>query len=220
MLDAANAWASLDESWRAAFEEAWASYCSGSAGVGAAITDPGGSIVAIGRSRVFDEPDGCTPLAGTFMAHAEMNALACLPVGPYDDYTLYSTFEPCVMCAATMRIYRIPRLLYAADDPVWDGLHDMFATFEPIARALPKRDCLGGPYGAFAHVLHLSWLAERWPQQVMDAHGSRAPRELELAATLAETGNLRGLADDGATVIAATASIWPDLHAVCEARRP
>jgi tRNA(adenine34) deaminase len=217
VLDAASAWASLGETWRVAFEEAWASYASGSAGVGAAITDPGGSIVAIGRSRVFDEPDGCTPLAGTFMAHAEMNALACLPVGPYDDYTLYSTFEPCVMCAATMRIYRIPRLFYAADDPVWDGLHDMFATFEPIARALPKRDCLGGPYGAFAHVLHLSWLAERWPHQVMDAHGSRAPRELELAATLAETGNLRGLAEQGATVVTATASIWPDLHELCRA---
>lgn len=215
MRDATSAWASLDESWRTAFEEAWASYCSGSAGVGAAITNPSGKIVAIGRSRVFDQPDGSAPLAGTFMAHAEMNALACLPVGLYDDYTLYTTFEPCVMCAATIRIYRIPRLVYAADDPVWDGLHDMFETFEPIARALPKRDCLGGLYGAFAHVLHLSWLAERWPQQVMAAHGARAPRQLELAATLAETGNLRGLADEGATVVAATASIWPDLQAVC-----
>jgi tRNA(Arg) A34 adenosine deaminase TadA len=215
VLEAASAWASLDESWRTAFEEAWASYSSGSAGVGAAITNASGTIVAIGRSRVFDQPDGSAPLAGTFMAHAEMNALACLPVGLYDDYTLYTTFEPCVMCAAAIRIYRIPRLFYAADDPVWDGLHDMFETFEPIARALPKRDCLGGPYGAFAHVLHLSWLAERWPQQVMAAHGARAPRHLELAATLAETGNLRGLADEGATVVAATASIWRDLHAVC-----
>ena len=215
MLDAAGAWASLDESWRVAFQEAWASYCSGSAGVGAAITNASGTIVAIGRSRVFDQPDGRAPLAGTFMAHAEMNALACLPVGLYDDYTLYTTFEPCVMCAATIRIYRIPRLFYAADDPVWDGLHDVFETFEPIARALPKRDCLGGPYGAFAHVLHLSWLAQRWPQQVMAAHGAHAPRHLELAATLAETGNLRGLADEGATVVEATASIWRDLHAVC-----
>ena len=135
MQDATTTWASLDESWRAAFDEAWTSFGSGSAGVGAAITDHTGAIVATGRSRVFDEPDGRSPLAGTFMAHAEMNTLACLPVASYDGYTLYSTFEPCVMCAATIRIYRIPRLCYAADDPVWGGMHELFATFEPIARA-------------------------------------------------------------------------------------
>jgi hypothetical protein len=52
----------------------------------------------------------------------------------------------------------------------------------------------------------------------MAAHGARAPRHLELAATLAETGNLRGLADEGATVVEATTSIWRDLHAVCGTR--
>ena len=142
MQDATTTWASLDESWRAAFDEAWTSFGSGSAGVGAAITDRTGAIVATGRSRVFDEPDGRSPLAGTFMAHAEMNALACLPVASYDGYTLYSTFEPCVMCAATIRIYRIPRVCYAADDPVWGGMHgscDLRAD-----RVVPLRERLAG----------------------------------------------------------------------------
>ena len=103
MQDAASTWASLDERWKAAFDEAWTSFGSGSAGVGAVITDGRGSIVATGRSRVFDEPDGRTPLAGTYMAHAEMNALACLPVESYQGFTLYSTFEPCVMCSAERR---------------------------------------------------------------------------------------------------------------------
>ena len=162
MQDAESAWASLDECWRVAFEEAWTSFRSGSAGVGAVITDESGSIVATGRSRVFDRPDGRTPLAGTFMAHAEMNALACLPVNTYNGYTLYSTFEPCVMCAATIRIYRIPRVCYAAADPVWGGMHELFATFEPIARApCPRVSVWADRTGAFAHVLHLSWLADR-----------------------------------------------------------
>ena len=81
-------------------------------------------VVATDRNRVLDEPDGTAPLAGTRMAHAEMNALATIRDSAREGYTLYTTYEPCVMCAATIRIYRIPKVVYAADDPVWDGMHD------------------------------------------------------------------------------------------------
>jgi tRNA(Arg) A34 adenosine deaminase TadA len=145
MRDAASAWLSLGENWRVAFEEAWASFASGSAGVGAVIADENDLIVATGRSRVFDARDRETPLAGTFMAHAEMNALACLPSRSYRGYTLYTTFEPCAMCATTIRVYRIPRVRYAADDPVWDGMHDMFATFDSLARGLPAPPVRSAP---------------------------------------------------------------------------
>jgi tRNA(adenine34) deaminase len=212
VFDAARTWSFLGDGWRSAFDAAWVSFGSGSAGVGAAITDRTGSVVATGRSRVFDDPDGSSPLAGTFMAHAEMNALACLPVDTYDGHTIYTTFEPCVMCAATIRIYRIPRVCYAADDPVWDGLHEMFAKFEPVARALPSRERLGGLYGAFAHVLHLSWLADHGPPHVLDAHHSMAPRHFEVAVALAERGTLRVLADQGASVADAVASTVNDLE--------
>ena len=72
------AWARLSEPWHIAFDEAWESFRSGSAGVGAVVTNEDEVVVATGRSRVFDEPDGTAPLAGTWMAHAEMNALALL----------------------------------------------------------------------------------------------------------------------------------------------
>lgn len=138
MQDAASTWTSFDESWKAAFEEAWTSFASGSAGVGAVITAGDGAIVATGRSLVLDQPDGRTPLAGTYMAHAEMNALACLPVDSYDGYTLYSTFEPCVMCAATIRIYRIPRVCYAP--PAVIDPHDAVAPGHlELARSLAER---------------------------------------------------------------------------------
>lgn len=145
------------------------------------------------------------------MAHAEMNAMACLPVGGYEGYTLYTTFEPCVMCAATVRMYRIPRVCYAAADPVWDGLHDVFAAFPPIARRLPQRECLGGPWGAFAHVLHLSYLVARAPEAVVDAHASLSPGHLRVARDVVERAGLRTLADRGATVGEAAAVLWPDL---------
>ena len=78
MTQAESAWAHLSEPWHIAFGEAWESFRSGSAGVGAVVTSRDDVVVATGRSRVFDEQDGSAPLAGTWMAHAEMNALALL----------------------------------------------------------------------------------------------------------------------------------------------
>ena len=133
MTNASDAWAELSLPWQIAFEEAWMSWVSGSAGVGSVVIDADGEIVSRGRSRVFDAPDGSSPLAGTFMAHAEMNALANLPVGKYVGYSLLTTFEPCLMCAGTLRIYRIPHVAFASDDPVWDGLYEIFSEVPAIA---------------------------------------------------------------------------------------
>jgi tRNA(adenine34) deaminase len=211
VIDVAQSWTQLSEPWRVAFTEAWSSFVSGSAGVGAAVTNADGVVVSSGRSQVFDEPDGSSPLAGTWMAHAEMNALAKLPRSAREGHTLYTTFEPCVMCAATIRIYLIPKVLYAADDPVWDGLHDLFGQLEPIARGLPQRDRLGGPWGAFAHVLHLTRLAEWGPELVTDAHGRLAPGHLELARRTARSGELETLARSGRDVVDAAKTLWPGI---------
>lgn len=137
MTNASDAWAELSLPWQIAFEEAWMSWVSGSAGVGSVVIDADGEIVSRGRSRVFDAPDGSSPLAGTFMAHAEMNALANLPVGKYVGYSLLTTFEPCLMCAGTLRIYRIPHVAFASDDPVWDGLYEIFSEVPAITPRSP-----------------------------------------------------------------------------------
>jgi tRNA(adenine34) deaminase len=67
-------------------------------------------------------------------AHAEMIALreAAQILGSWrlSDVTLYCTMEPCPMCAGAMVLARLPRLVYAVDDPksgaagsVFDILH-------------------------------------------------------------------------------------------------
>jgi tRNA(Arg) A34 adenosine deaminase TadA len=214
MTTAEAAWACLSEPWQIAFGEAWRSFRSGSAGVGAVVTSRDDVVVAIGRSRVFDEPDGTAPLAGTWMAHAEMNALALLGRDAQDGHTLYTTFEPCVMCAATTRIYRIPKVVYAAADPVWDGMHDLFHQLEPIARGLPARELLGGPWGAFAHLLHLSWLADHGPEYVLEAHGRMAPQHLDVATRVATHRSLRSLVLRDASVVDAASALWTDVEAL------
>jgi hypothetical protein len=70
MTQVEKSWACLSDPWQLAFQEAWGSFRSGSAGVGAVVTNGAGAMVATGRSRVFDEPDGTAPLVGTWMAHA------------------------------------------------------------------------------------------------------------------------------------------------------
>lgn len=210
-MNATEAWESLDAGWKASFEEAWRSWCDGSAGVGAAMVDARGVVVARDRNRRLD-PWKSSPLGGTRVAHAEMCVLASLPIGEYDDYTLYTTFEPCLMCAGAIIMCHIPRVRYAAADPAFDGMHDWFRSLPFAASRLPERTSLGGPLGAFAHVLHLSWLALWFPEgDSVGAHGSVAPRHLALASELVDSAHLRSVAVDHGSATAAIDALWPRL---------
>ena len=80
MLD--QAWEELPSPWLQAFELAWESYRAGSPPVGAVVLGPDGAVVARGRSRRSEGAGSAPPnhLAGSRLAHAEINALAQLPV--------------------------------------------------------------------------------------------------------------------------------------------
>jgi tRNA(Arg) A34 adenosine deaminase TadA len=215
-VNAADVWAALDDGWKASLEEAWQSWCDGSAGVGAAIVDANGVVVATGRNRRLD-PYRRDGLAGSRIAHAEMCALAAIPSASFDDYTLYTTFEPCLMCAGAIIMCHIPRVRYAAADPVFDGLHDWFRSLPFAATRLPERSSLGGPIGAFAHALHLSWLALWFPDgDSVEAHGSVAPRHLALASQLVDSADLRSIAAGRGRVTAAIDALWPELVSLGE----
>lgn len=214
-MTARAAWAGLSEPWRASLEEAWESWCDGSAGVGAVIVDGDDRIVARGRNRRQDVRAGGVSLAGTRFAHAEMCALVALPPGPSAAYTLYTTFEPCLLCASAILIANIPRVCYAAPDPLFDGLHDWYGALPFAAARRPERACLGGAIGAFAHVLHLSWLALWFPDGLaIAAHDMATPRHLALAADLVERSPLSALAAERRPVVDAIDALWDDLIAL------
>ena len=97
---------------RAAIAAAIAAQAAGEVPVGAVIIRDG-EIIATGQNRVILDSDPT--------AHAEIVALraAGRVLGNYrlEDCDLYTTLEPCAMCAGAILHARIRRLIYAASDP-------------------------------------------------------------------------------------------------------
>jgi tRNA(adenine34) deaminase len=97
---------------RLALEQAQLAYDQGEIPVGA---------VAVHKGQVIAQACNTKERARDPTAHAEITAmrLAAEHLGGWRlvDVTLYCTMEPCPMCAGAMVQARLPRLVYAIDDP-------------------------------------------------------------------------------------------------------
>jgi tRNA(Arg) A34 adenosine deaminase TadA len=113
-----QAWAELHPAFRRGLELAYQSLAGGGLACGAALTDAGDRIVAEGRNRAYDDPGGPDPLQGTPLAHAELNLLALVRTGwDLGPCTLWSTQEPCSMCAMAASFTGVGQVRYLAPDP-------------------------------------------------------------------------------------------------------
>jgi tRNA(Arg) A34 adenosine deaminase TadA len=149
----------LAAGWRAAFEQAWAAYRVGTMPIGAAIVDAAGAVVAADRNRIYDRPEATPPgrLAGSRLAHAEVNCLLQLPLTPearFPDHTLLTTTEPCLLCAGAVTMIRVGALHFAAADAVAGSARAITTGTPYLARIGchvegPRPDRLG----AFARLL-------------------------------------------------------------------
>ncbi len=101
-----------EEFMREALAEAEAARDDGEVPVGAVVTRDG-IVIARGRNAVIGKSDPT--------AHAEIVAIreAARAAGNYrlSGATLYSTIEPCAMCAGALVHARVDRLVYGAKDP-------------------------------------------------------------------------------------------------------
>jgi len=115
-------WDDLAPHWQAAFELMWEAYGAGALPVGAVVTDGAGAIVARARNRIAEPHGGA--VAGTRLAHAEINALLQLPAtSAYPDHTIHSTLEPCLLCYGAVSMSRVGAIAYAAADPYAGACH-------------------------------------------------------------------------------------------------
>jgi tRNA(adenine34) deaminase len=113
MTETAGAIEQIDLNFmQAAIAQARAAENEGEVPIGAVIVRDG-VVLATGNNRVLRDHDPS--------AHAEIVALrqAGKMLGNYrlDECDLYTTLEPCAMCAGAIIHARIRRLIYAADDP-------------------------------------------------------------------------------------------------------
>lgn len=176
--------------WQRSFELAWESLRGGSIPVGAALVDRDGRIIATGRNRRLDETPPPGELAGSAIAHAEMNALATLPPGNYAEFTLYTTLEPCLLCTSALRIARVGTVRYAAADSVWDGVDDIPRVLKPrAARYWTKREGpLDGVLARWSGALHAYWFLKYQPDMLIGPEPLAEPYLVEIAGKLAGLG--------------------------------
>jgi tRNA(Arg) A34 adenosine deaminase TadA len=107
-----------DLAWERALELAWEAFCGGTTPVGAVVIDAAGDIVAEGRGRRYEPAGPPGQLAGSHVAHAEVNALAQLSADRhYEDHALLTTLEPCGMCHGAAIQASVGSLAYAGADP-------------------------------------------------------------------------------------------------------
>ncbi len=90
--------------------------------VGSIVVDKDGRILAAASNRTITDTDPT--------AHAEILALrtAALRVGNYrlTETTVYTTIEPCAMCAGALVNARVARLVYGARDERFGAVETHF----------------------------------------------------------------------------------------------
>lgn len=107
---------------RVALEAAREAGERGEVPVGACVVGPEGDVLAVAGNRTRTD---CDPTA-----HAEVVALreAARRIGNYrlTGLTVYSTVEPCAMCAGALVQARVKRLVYGAADPKAGAVESVF----------------------------------------------------------------------------------------------
>ena len=199
-----------DEFWWAAFEQAWESFQEeGSLPIGAVLADGSGAIVGRGRNRQAG-PALPGQLGGTRIAHAEVNALATLPLGDFPGHVLYSTLEPCFMCTMALRFSHVGTVRFAAPDELWYGVEQFPGLNHHLARRWPARQAAGdGPWPELSRLLMLLSALERNAVTALDDYTEARPALAGLARRLvgAPAARLRTL-----TLREAFAELEPALH--------
>lgn len=190
--------------WRC-LELAHAALLAGGLPVGAVVVGDDDMIMSEGRNRAYDPPTGADPPEGTPLAHAEMNAMARLAVAtPLESMTLWSTHQPCAMCAAAASFIGLSHVEAIAADPS-----------DPENYV---RTGVASPWVVLATSMFLvGRIQRRGPND--PAIEANAPLEPEAVRFALEVARLpRHPLTDNRTLDAALTSMWPGLSAAARNR--
>ena len=179
-MDAQSAWNALERPAQRAMELAWEAFQEGKRGIAAVLCDSAGGIAHEGRNRVDDDqaPEG--HLFGSWIAHAEINALGALPPGNYRAWTLHTTLQPCVLCASAIAMSNVGTVKFLASDPLCRGVEGLPDIVTWLEKDWPRSiGPLGTPIAQFCSLLHLCVSFRQKPDGTL----IRAYRESQSALT-------------------------------------
>ncbi len=126
---------------------------------------PIGCLIARGAD-VVAEAGNSVRQDGDLTGHAELNAIkaarAALSRNALPDCTLYTTVEPCPMCAFAIREAQLGRVVFALGSPIMGGLSKWNVLRDPgLADDLPE---VFGPVPEVVAGLLASEAAQAWRQ--------------------------------------------------------
>jgi tRNA(adenine34) deaminase len=198
-----SVWETLSEPWRACVELAWESYRAGSLPIGAVVADADGRLMSYGRNRIHERSGPPGAVFGRKLAHAELNALLSFE-GDEDSRArvLYTTTEPCPLCAGAARIADVGGLRYASREP-WAGSAAMFETVPYLQRGNLG---LEGPHDPRLEAALTTLLLERFlhlePKALpsfLKLYEEVMPKATRTAQSVHRSGLLRTMNADGAS---------------------
>ncbi len=175
------------------------------------VARPDGSLVSAGRNRVADTDAPPGEVAGSSVAHAEINALARVPFRHVRELVLTTTLQPCLQCWAVIRMSPVAAVRAAGADPLWDGCHDFSslsawtARRPPIPMEGPQHDEVG-LFGTLISRFGLGLVPT--VEDALRAHGQA--ELIDLVQQLERDGAVSELA--ALEVDAAFAALLPDLR--------
>jgi tRNA(Arg) A34 adenosine deaminase TadA len=190
-----------------AMELAWESFCAGSLGIGAVVTRDG-ELLTTGRNRLAEDDPGEDVLAGTSLAHAEMNALAKLRWGAHSDgLTLWTTLQPCLQCLGAIRLSAVTEVQVLAPDPLFRGVEGVRHVNEFIGSRWPEFVEHDVDEWAVLSLLFQSHVTSFWGVAV-PGWNEALPSIATLAGDLVASGELLDLAGSGADVASVAVALW------------
>jgi tRNA(adenine34) deaminase len=198
-----SVWETLSEPWRACVDLAWEAYRADSLPIGAVVADAEGRVLAVGRNRIHERSGPAGIVFGHDLAHAELNALLSFDHDANDPRAcvLYTTTEPCPLCAGAMRMTDVGELRYASREP-WAGSAAMFETV-PYLRTRNVR--VLGPKDRRLEVILVTLQVERFLRlkpEILEGflrlYGEVMPAATRVGKGVYRSGLLRAMSEDGA----------------------
>lgn len=196
-------WGDADPALVRCLELAHQSLLAGGLPVGSVILASDGQRVSEGRNRAYDPAGGTDRLQRTPIAHAELNALAGVETGAeLAAMTLWSSHQPCLMCAAACGFTGVGSVRFVAPDP-------------SDADAGPDPGGVEAEWVVVANLLFLTGVAAY--------SGASSPMIVRAARREPEVTRLMQIADDESlrrpVLRAALATVWPEVEAAASERR-